>query len=64
MLVLQRRVGEEFVIDGNVIVRVVKVRNNRVFLGIRAPKGVRVDRSEVSLRKKAGMDVPGKTSLA
>ena len=37
MLVLSRKVGEEIVINGEIRVSVVRVRGNRVQIGIHAP---------------------------
>lgn len=54
MLVLTRKLGEEIIIGGEIVVTVVDVANGRVKLGIQAPKSVRVDRSEVrDQREKA-----------
>jgi carbon storage regulator len=47
MLVLTRRVGEKIVIDGNTIITVNQLSNNRVRLGIEAPDTVRVLRWEL-----------------
>jgi carbon storage regulator len=47
MLVLSRKVGEKLVIDGNVIVEVVKIQGNRITLGIQAPASVKVLRGEL-----------------
>lgn len=52
MLVLSRTLGEEIVIDGNVRVKVVEVRGNRVRLAVCAPKDVPIRRSELEI---AGM---------
>jgi carbon storage regulator len=57
MLVLARRVGEEIVIDGDIILTVVAVKGDTVRLGITAPASVRVDRREVHLRRAAFADV-------
>lgn len=46
MLVISRRNNEELLIGGNVRVRVLSIRGNRVQLGIEAPEDVRVHRSE------------------
>ena len=51
MLVLTRRVGEEIVIDGNIHIKVLIAKGDRVRLGISAPKSVRVDRQEVHERR-------------
>ena len=46
MLVLSRRKGEEIVIDDTIIVTVVRVKGNRVQIGIQAPSDVRIHRAE------------------
>jgi len=51
MLVLTRRIGEEIVIDGDVRVKVVLVKGDRMRLGIMAPASVTVDRQEVHERR-------------
>ncbi len=56
MLVISRRVGEQFVIGGNVIVVVSEVSRDRVRLGIQAPKDVTVHREEVHLRLKETLE--------
>ena len=53
MLVLSRVIGEQIVIDGNIIVTVTAVDGNKVRLGIQAPRSVSVDRAEVHLRRLA-----------
>jgi carbon storage regulator len=47
MLVLTRRTNEDIVIGDDILVRVCKVRNGIVKLGIVAPKHVKVVRSEL-----------------
>jgi carbon storage regulator len=51
MLVLTRTVGEQIVIDGNIIVTVIAVDGNKIRLGFQAPKSVRIDRAEIHQRK-------------
>jgi carbon storage regulator len=51
MLVLTRNVGEQIVIDGNIIVTVVAIDGNKIRLGINAPRSCRVDRAEVHQRR-------------
>ena len=51
MLVLTRHVGEQLVIDGDIVVTLVAVEGNRVRLGIKAPPSVRVDRAEIHQRR-------------
>ena len=48
MLVLSRKVGDSIVIDGNIVLTVVKVDWNQVRLGIEAPKHIQVLRSEIT----------------
>ncbi|MCA9129638.1 MAG: carbon storage regulator [Planctomycetales bacterium] len=47
MLVLSRKVGEKLVIDGNVTVELVRIKGNRIALGISAPKEVVILRGEL-----------------
>jgi carbon storage regulator len=51
MLVLSRRAGERLVINGRIVVTVVKVRGKQVSLGIEAPKEMPVRRQEVGVRQ-------------
>jgi carbon storage regulator len=51
MLVLTRRVGEEIVIDGGIVITVAGVKGGLVRLGITAPPSVCVDRREVHERR-------------
>lgn len=53
MLVLTRRVGESIVIGDNIRVTIVAIGNGRTKIGIEAPKGESVDRSEIRDRKNA-----------
>lgn len=47
MLVLSRKLNEKIVIDGGIIVTVVKIDRNQVRLGIEAPGHVPVYREEI-----------------
>jgi carbon storage regulator len=47
MLVLSRLVGEQIVINDDIVVKVVAIRGNKVRIGIDAPPSIRVDRQEV-----------------
>ena len=51
MLVLTRGIGEQIVIDGNIVVTIVSIDGNKVRLGVQAPRSVRVDRAEVHQRR-------------
>ena len=53
MLVLSRRIGEQLVIDGNIILTVISVDGNKTRLGVQAPPDVRVDREEIHRRRRA-----------
>lgn len=47
MLIITRRLGESFVIDDDVTVRVVKLSEGSVRIGIEAPDEVTILRSEL-----------------
>jgi carbon storage regulator len=47
MLVLARKREETIVIDGKITIKVIHVRGNSVRLGIEAPDGVAIWRSEL-----------------
>lgn len=48
MLVLSRKLNEKIVIDGNIVVTLVKIDRNTVRIGIEAPPDVRVFREEIA----------------
>jgi carbon storage regulator len=47
MLILSRKVQESIVIDGRIVVKIVRVEGDQVKLGIEAPSSVPVHRQEV-----------------
>lgn len=51
MLVLSRKINEKIVINGNIIVTVVKVDRNQVRIGIEAPHDIPVNREEIASLK-------------
>ncbi len=63
MLVLSRKQNESIVIDGTIQVQVLKVKGNKIRLGIVAPKDVKVLRGELAPFGKesrhVGTDVNG-----
>jgi carbon storage regulator len=48
MLVLSRRVNEKIVIDGGIVVTIVKIERNQVRIGIEAPGHIGVFREEIA----------------
>lgn len=59
MLVLSRKVGESINIDGQIKIKVQKIKGNRVVLGIDAPGDVAIVRSE--LRRFIATDTDERT---
>ncbi len=53
MLVLSRKLNEKIVIDGNIVITVVKIDRNQIRLGIEAPGHVPVYREEILPRLRA-----------
>jgi len=47
MLVLSRKLNEKIVIDGGIVITVVKIDRNQVRIGIEAPGNVPVYREEI-----------------
>lgn len=54
MLVITRKRNEKIVINGDVIITVVRINGDQVRLGIEAPQNVRIDLEEVFAERKAG----------
>jgi len=52
MLVLSRKLNEKIVIDGGIVVTVVKIDRNQIRLGIEAPTHVGVFREEIAGRSR------------
>jgi carbon storage regulator len=52
MLVLTRKIGEEVVIAGNIRVKIVSLKGDKIRLGVSAPDDISVHRSEVQQRVK------------
>lgn len=51
MLVLSRKMGEQIVINGNIILTVVSAERGKARIGIEAPREIVVDRKEISDQK-------------
>ena len=47
MLVLSRKLNEKIVINGNIVVTIVKIDRNQVRIGIEAPGSVPIYREEI-----------------
>ena len=47
MLVLSRKINEDIIISDNIVIRVLRVRGDKVRIGIEAPPHVKVLRSEL-----------------
>jgi carbon storage regulator len=45
MLLLTRKPGDQIVIDGRIVVKVIDIQGGRVQLGIKAPKDVKIEAS-------------------
>lgn len=58
MLVLTRRVGENLVINDDIVVKILGVQGNQVRIGIDAPKEVSVHREEIWERIQQEKDQP------
>lgn len=50
-MILQRKVGEAIIINGDITVRVLSIKGGYVSIGTDAPRDVVVDREEVNERK-------------
>ena len=50
MLVLTRKSGEKITIGDDIIVKVLEIKGSQVKVGIEAPKGIAVHRSEIHER--------------
>ena len=48
MLILSRKIGESIDIDGQIKVQIVKIKGNRIQIGIQAPDGIQILRSELN----------------
>lgn len=47
MLIISRKVEEEIIIAGNIVIKVIKIRKNNVRIGIEAPDNVTILRKEL-----------------
>ena len=63
MLILSRKLNESIIIDGKIVVKVLRIERDTVKLGIQAPAELSVHRQEIfdaiQRAKQAGADGPG-----
>lgn len=52
MLVLTRKKNESIIINENIEIEVISIENNKVKLGIKAPKNIEIHRKEVFIEIK------------
>jgi carbon storage regulator len=63
MLILSRKVGQSIVINGNVVVKVVRVEGDQIKLGIDAPREIAVHREEIQAEIDRGKPGGGPSAL-
>jgi len=54
MLVLTRRAGESIMIDGQIELKVLRIKGSQVHIGIEAPRETAIHRKEVWVRLQDG----------
>lgn len=63
MLILSRKLNESIVIDGRIIVKILRIERDTVKLGIQAPQELQVHRQEVydmiQRNKQGQANLPG-----
>lgn len=55
MLILTRKLNEEIVINGEIIIKIVSISENQVKLGFEAPKNIDINRKEVFEKVKESL---------
>ncbi len=63
MLVLSRKLNEKIVIDGGIVVTIVKIEGGQVRVGIEAPTHIKICREEI-LDKSRPAQRPGSQAVA
>ena len=58
MLILSRKLNESIVIDGRIVVKVLRIEKESVKLGIQAPPEVPVHREEIHEAIQKGKEKP------
>ncbi len=52
MLVLTRKIKEEIVINGDILIKILNISGNQVRIGINAPNNISIYRKEVLIKNK------------
>jgi carbon storage regulator len=63
MLVLSRKLNEKILIDGGIVVTIVKIEGGQVRVGIEAPEHIKIRREEL-LDKSHSARRPGSQAVA
>jgi carbon storage regulator len=58
MLVLSRKPSQQILIGSDILITVVKIERNQIRLGIQAPSGIPILRSELTAPRPNGADRP------
>lgn len=64
MLILTRRVGETVVVGDDITITILGIQDNKVRVGINAPRNIPVHRSEIYERIKAEHTMRARTKIA
>jgi carbon storage regulator len=62
MLVLARKQNQNIIIDGKIILRVLRIGRDNVKIGIEAPLDIPIHREEILNKKRKEEPPPGDTS--
>ena len=57
MLVLERRIGEQIIVDGDLVITVTRISNSRVKLGFEGPRERKIMRAELEDRERIGANL-------
>lgn len=66
MLILSRKLNESIIIDGKIVVKVLRIDKDTVKLGIQAPTEVTVHREEIheAIQRSKGQNGPAPAAAA
>lgn len=63
MLILTRKLNDEIIIDGNIVVKVIGISENQIKIGVTAPKEVNILRGEIYQKIKEETQTASKRSI-